>query len=303
MRPSNNWLRGMGGALLSPIFLGVVPILAKLAYAGQIDVMTVVAARTLLAAALLWGATAVFGRHFIASSTPAILSSFLAGAINGVGSIFFYISLTRIDASLGQLINISYLIFVTLFLRLIGQNISRLTLLRVGLAIGAIYLLTWGGLGAPDWVGVGLMLVAAVSYAIQLVLSQRILVDIPAPTMTLYAMTAMAVVTTAAWFLFPPAELVWTTAGLQAVIWMGVATALSRLTLFIGVKHLGSIQTALLGVSEVLVTIIIAILLLNEYLTPAQWLGGGVLLFSVLLVQFERNVPRFVDWWRIFWRP
>jgi drug/metabolite transporter (DMT)-like permease len=293
----------MGGALLSPLFLGVVPILAKLAYAAQIDVMTVVAARTGLAAALLWGTTVLFDRHFIVSSRPAILSSLFAGAINGVGSIFFYFSLTRIDASLGQLINISYLVFVTLFLRLAGQNISRLTLARTGLAIGAIYLLTWGGRGDPDWLGVGLMLVAAVSYAVQLVLSQRILLDIPAQTMTLYAITSMAAVVMVGWLIYPPAELVWTTAGAQAVIWMGVATAVSRLTLFIGVKHLGSIQTALLGVSEVLVTIIIAILLLNEHLTAVQWLGGGVLLFSVLLVRFERDVPRFVDWWRIFWKP
>jgi drug/metabolite transporter (DMT)-like permease len=293
----------MGGALLSPLFLGVVPILAKLAYAAQIDVMTVVAARTGLAAALFWGTTVLFGRHFIVSSRPAILSSLFAGAINGVGSIFFYFSLTRIDASLGQLINVSYLVFVTLFLRLAGQNVSRLTLARMGLAIGAIYLLTWGGRGDPDLLGVGLMLVAAVSYAVQLVLSQRILLDIPAQTMTLYAITSMAAVVMVGWLIYPPAELIWTTAGAQAVIWMGVTTALSRLTLFIGVKHLGSIQTALLGVSEVLVTIFIAILLLNEHLTAVQWLGGGVLLFSILLVRFERDVPRFVDWWRIVWRP
>ncbi|MCA9975606.1 MAG: DMT family transporter, partial [Anaerolineales bacterium] len=192
------WQRGLFWALLSPLFLGTVPILAKLAYAANVNVLTVVAFRTLFAAGMLWGAVLLFRRQLARSSWPAVLSSLFAGAINGIGSLFFYSSLTRIDASLGQLINVTYLLFVTLLLRLAGQAVSLLTLLRTGLAILGIYILTQGGLGTPDWLGVGMMAVAALMYAIQLVLSQRILCDIPAPTMALYAMTAMAAVVTVA---------------------------------------------------------------------------------------------------------
>ncbi len=298
----SRWQRGLFWALASPFFLGTIPVLAKLAYAAGVGVITVVAFRTLFAAALLWAGTFLFARRLIRSSKPAVLSSLLAGAINGVGSLFFYFSLTRIDASLGQLINITYLIFVTLMLRLLGQVISWLTLFRMGLAIFAIYLLTLGGLGPPDWLGVGTMVIAALAYAIQLVLSQRILVDIPAPTMTLYAMTAMAGVVTLAWLLNPVNLTLVSAPGWQAILMMGWATALSRLTLFLGVKHLGSIQTALLGMLEVIVTIGLATFLLEERLTLMQWLGAGVLLISILLVRYERGVPRFIDWWQILWR-
>jgi len=296
------WHMGIVWALLSPVFLGTVPILAKLAYASGVNVLTVVTFRTLFAAAVLWVANGLFARHYIKSSLPAVVSSLIAGGINGVGSIFFYASLTRIDASVGQLINITYLIFVTIFLRLAGQNISWLTMLRTAVTILAIFLLTQGGLGPADWVGVSMMLVAAITYAIQLVLSQRILLDIPAPTMTLYAITAMAAVVTTAWFIHPTNLSTVSLPGWQAILLMGLATALSRLTLFLGVKSLGSIQTALLGVFEVVVTIGIAAVLLHERLTPTQWIGAVILIISILLVRFERGMPKFIDWWQFVWK-
>ncbi|MFO7679158.1 MAG: DMT family transporter [Chloroflexota bacterium] len=296
------WRKGLFWALLSPLFLGTVPILAKMAYALGVTVLTVVAFRTVFAAVLLWAAVLLFARHTIRTSKPAVLSSMLAGGINGIGSLFYYASLSRIDASLGQLINISYLIFVTILLRIAGQSISWLTFFRTGLAVFAMYLLTVGGLGEPDWIGASMMLIAALTYAIQLVLSQRIMYDVPAPTMTLYAITAMAVVVTAAWLLFPSDLTAVSPIGWQVIFFMGLTTALSRLTLFLGVKSLGSMQTALLGLLEVIVSIVLAILLLNEQLTAVQWLGAFIILISVLLVRYERNMPNFIDWWRLFWR-
>ncbi len=297
-----HWQQGLFWALVSPLFLGTIPILAKIAYAADVDVFTVVAFRTLFAALMLWTAVLLFKREFILSSSPAVISSFVAGAINGVGSLFFYASLTRIDASLGQLVNITYLIFVTLLLRLAGQSISWLTLFRTLLAVGGIYILTQGGLGEPDWVGVGMMAIGALMYALQLVLSQRILFDIPAPTMALYSMTAMAAVVTVAWFINPGDVTAVSPVGWRAIVLMGLVTGLSRLTLFLGVKHLGSMQTALLGILEVVVSIILAILFLGERFTPVQWLGALILLISILLIRYERNIPKFVDWWKFIWQ-
>jgi drug/metabolite transporter (DMT)-like permease len=301
-RTSSRWQHGLFWALVSPLFLGSIPVLAKLAYEAGVDVLTVVAFRTLFAALMLWAIVLGFKREFIRSSLPATASSLFAGAINGIGSLFFYASLMRIDASLGQLINITYLIFVTILLRLAGQTISFVTLLRTLLAILAIYILTQGATGQPDWLGVGMMFIAALTYAIQLVLSQRILYDIPAPTMTLYAITAMAVVVGVAWLWNPSSLSAVSPIGWRAILFMGLATGLSRLTLFLGVKHLGSLQTALLGVLEVIVSIGLATLFLNETLTPVQWLGAAVLVTSILLVHFERGVPKFFDWWKLLWR-
>lgn len=94
-------------AMLSPLFLGTVPMLAKLTFAAGADVRTIVAFRTIFAVAALWLGALPFARHLISSSYPATSSSLTAGGINGVRSLFFYGSLARIDASPGRLTNIT----------------------------------------------------------------------------------------------------------------------------------------------------------------------------------------------------
>jgi len=58
--------------------------------------------------------------------------------------------------------------------------------------------------------------------------------------------------------------------------------------LFLGVKHIGGMQTALLGLGELLVAIWFSHLLLGESLTTLQWIGTAGLSLSLLLVWFER---------------
>ena len=67
-------------------------------------------------------------------------------------------------------------------------------------------------------------------------------------------------------------------------------TVLSRLLMFLGVKQLGSIQTALLGVTEILVTVVLSIFVLGEQLVGRQWIGAIILVTSLLLIIFEPGI-------------
>jgi drug/metabolite transporter (DMT)-like permease len=55
-------------------------------------------------------------------------------------------------------------------------------------------------------------------------------------------------------------------------------------------------------VLEVIVSIVLALIFLDETLTLVQIGGAAVLLISILLVRYERDLPRFIDWWQIIWR-
>jgi cell division protein FtsW (lipid II flippase) len=48
-------------------------------------------------------------------------------------------------------------------------------------------------------------------------------------------------------------------------------------------------QTAILGLGELLVTVFFAYLWLNERLSNLQWLGAGLLLVCLALVALDRN--------------
>ena len=292
---SAQWARGHTGALLSPLFLGLAPIFAKFAYYEGAEAYTVIAMRMLLASGALWLAYFLFARRFIRSWWLGISVSALAGTINGLGSICYYQGLVRIDASLASILNITYLVFVTMLLRILGQAVSRLTLISLILAFVAVYLLTLSRTTSVDPWGVTLLLVGALSYAIQLVIGQRVLYDIPAPTMTLYSMTAMAFIVSVAWLFNGGPEVdSLNRNGWYAVLAFAGVTALSRLTLFQGVKTLGSVQTATLGVSEVLVTVLLSMLFLGESLALQQWLGAALMLLSVSLLAAEKDMPRLV---------
>jgi hypothetical protein len=77
-------------------------------------------------------------------------------------------------------------------------------------------------------------------------INQRVLYEIPAPTVTLYTLLAMSLVTLPAYLIFdrqlPPSE----ASGLPVIL-LTLVTFASRFTLFLGIKKIGGVQTALLG--------------------------------------------------------
>ena len=107
----------------------------------------------------------------------------------------------------------------------------------------------------------------------------------PAPTVALYVLTSMTIVVLVAYVLNGAGPI--PASGLPPTIMLASITVASRLLMFLGVKKLGSIQTALLGVTEILVTLVLSIFILNEQLLARQWIGAGVLIASLLLILFE----------------
>ncbi len=289
---------GVQAALASAVFLGLAPIFGKQAILLGLSPMAVVALRTFLAALLLMAVMFIFKRKFFYIYPAGLLGCFLAGGINGFGSLLYYGSLGRIDAGLGQLLYALYPLFVAFWLRLDHQPLNKLTVFRLGLTLPALFLLTQTQYQHIDLVGMGMMLGASALYALHLPINQRVLYDMPAPTVTLYTLIAMSIVVVPAYLLFgTPPELLNTISSVSGQAWWAVAaltfvTFLSRLTLFLGVKHLGGLQTALLGLSELVVTVIFAHLLLGERFSPPQWIGMVLLIGSLLLVKFEKTSPK-----------
>jgi drug/metabolite transporter (DMT)-like permease len=277
---------GVRAALVSAAFFGLTPIFGKLAVNLDISPLAVVGFRTLMAALLLLILTAILNRKYLYIYPAGLIGCGLAGLLNGVGSIFYYAALGRINASLGQLLYSLYPLFVAIVLFFDSQPPSRLTIFRIFLAIAAVIFLTNPSSGTVDIIGVLQMLLASILYAAHLPVNQRVLYDIPAPTVTLYTLIAMSLVVFPAFLIFdrtvPQPGTWWPIIGLTLV------TFLARLSLFLGIKHLGGMQTALLGLLELLVTLGLSIVWLRESLTVSQWIGAGILCTSTLLVYFEK---------------
>jgi drug/metabolite transporter (DMT)-like permease len=282
----------------SAIVVGWAPIFGKMAFRAGVDPFTLVALRTSLAAGLLWVFYLLFWRKHIRIGWHNLLGCIGMGAVNGIGSVFYYTGLQKLDASLASLLYTLYPIWVFIFLSASGHEISRLAFLRLGLALVGLYLVTSAGLRQPNSLGVMLMLASAAAYGWHLVLGQWVLADISSRTVALYMLTTMAAVVVGVRVaggigtnavgpnaVGPNAI---SLAGWEAVAGLAVTTALSRLLMFAGLQRLGGVQTALLGISELVTSLLVAFLVLGDRLTLAQWVGATIIISSALLVSREK---------------
>ncbi|MBK9601907.1 MAG: DMT family transporter [Anaerolineales bacterium] len=280
---------GVLAALSSAAFLGLAPVLGKLAITLGFTPFAVVALRTGFAAGILLLAISLFTPHYLYIFPVGLFGCMLAGIINGLGSLLYYLALQRLHANVGQLLYSLYPFFVALWLILDHQPPSRLTLFRISLATIAVMLLTSTPKQEIDLVGVAMMIGAAILYAMHLPINQRVLYEVPAPTVALYTLLSMSAVVVPAYLIFDRA---WPTENVPwlPVIGLTFATVFSRIALFLGVKKIGGMQTALLGLAELLIAIIFSDIWLGENLTLLQWLGAIGLGLSLTLVMYE-NTP------------
>ncbi len=273
---------------LYPTFLGMAPVLGKLALNGNADPFTVASLRTLAAAGILWLVYLIFWRKFLYIYPAGLLGCIVVGTVNGIGSLFYYNGLHYLSASVAQLLNATYLIFVVILAAADGHQLNGRTWGRVLLAMVAVYLITQGGgHGTFSWVGVGLMVGNAILFAGTFILGQRVLYEMPSQTVALYVLTTMAVVVTVARLVWPSSGDLVTAESIGPILLLGLTTALSRLLMFFNVKKLGSLQTVLIGISETGIALVLAAVFLRETLQMTQWLGVAVLLLSLSLIRRE----------------
>jgi drug/metabolite transporter (DMT)-like permease len=282
---------GIIAAASSAILLGLTPIFGKIALQLGFSPLFIVSFRSILATLLVFLFLVIFNRSFLRIYSLGLLGCAIAGAVNGLGSIFFYTALSYLDASIGQLLYSFYPLMVVFWLLLDRQTITRLTIIRLVISIIGAVLLIGASAEKVSIQGAAMMLCAAALYALHLIINQKVLYEAPTPTVTFYTLLSMAITVSVVFLIFdrqlPPPE-----ATLQPVILLGAVTAISRVLLFLGVKKIGGMETALLGMGELLVTVVTAQIFLEESLTSIQWVGAVLLLFSLILVGFDRLPPQ-----------
>lgn len=288
---------GVVSAVASATLLGFTPVLGKLAIQYGVAPFAVVTLRTVLATLLMAITLLILNRRSFYIYPAGLLGCALAGVLNGGGSLFYYQALSLINANVGQLIFLTYPIFVTLWMMVDRYQPSIVSILRLGFIISGLGFLIIGFHTPLHLKGVLFMLIAAACYGLHLPINQRVLFEMPAPTVTFYTLLFMSLVVAPFGFLANPFQLNDSSFAsfpffLIPIVALALVTFLSRLTLFFGVKRIGGLQTALLGVTELLVTLIFARIWLKETLNGLQWIGVILIVLSILLMSIEKPLSR-----------
>lgn len=280
--------RGISIAVSSALFLGLTPIFGKQAINAGTPALAVVALRTAGAAVILVFGMAVFRRRHFYIYPLGFLGCLIAGILNGIGSLLYYLALARLEAGLAQLLYSLYPLYVALLLYADGLRYTRITLIRLSLSAAAVVLLSAAAPSGVDPIGIVLMIGASLLYALHIPVNQRVLYEAPAPTVTLYTLLSMTAVVVPV-FLFSGTPMVVPSQALAPIALLTLVTVLSRVTLFVGVKSIGGLDAALIGVLEIFVTLLLAHLILGETLSAGQWIGAGLLVLSLILAHPDQR--------------
>lgn len=271
---------GVYAGIMASFLLGWAPILGKYAYRAGVDPMTLASFRTLVAAVLLWVAYLSIWRDRLSLAWRDILSCVVVGVINGLGSLFYYNGLNRLDASRAALLGALYPVWVVVFLSASGQPIRPIALVQLAAAMVGAVLVTspWTSRSPTDFLGAMLMVASAAVNGWYMVMGQWVLAEVPSKTGTLYILSGMATTVMIARLIGGGVSITGiATPGWSAILLLGLTTAASRLAMFASLERLGGVQVAILSLLELAISLALAFVFLGERLAWHQWLGALLL--------------------------
>jgi drug/metabolite transporter (DMT)-like permease len=275
--------RGQGVAWIvaSATGFGAMAIFAKIAYAEDITLSTMLFLRFSIAGLLLaaWGVAQ--GMRWPRGRD--LLWVMAMGAIGYVGQAFCYFSaLKYASAGLVGLLLYLYPAIVTVLSAWIHRRkIGGPRTLAVGVALAGTALTVGGDLASQPF-GIVLGIGAALIYSLYILAGERVMPRVGALPAATVVMLAAAVVyggaAAAEGLALPHSSKGW-----AAVLAIAVfSTLLAILGFFKGLEKLGAADASTLSTLEPLVTIGLAFLVLGEDVTAMQWLGGAFILAAVV---------------------
>lgn len=275
--------------LLSAAAFGAMAVFGKLAYTAGVTVDALLLVRFGVAAALLLAVAAA--RGVLRGLTARTVLTGLGMGVFGYAaqSGLYFTALTRIDASLVALLLYVYPVLVTAAAIVLGrEQPSRRRVGALGVAVVGLALVLGGAAtGRFDGLGALMALGAALTYTGYILVGDRLTGDISPLALAALVCTGATgtflvagVVRGAPGLGFGPAGWVW----LAALVLVSTVGAI--LLFFAGLARVGPSVAAILSILEPVVTVGLAAAVFGEALTPAQLMGGLLVLSAVAITQW-----------------
>jgi len=286
-----NRTRGFLLILFASLCLSTLPAVVRFGLDRGATPLQLLTPRMVIGAALLWLWLGTTRPHRVRIDRAGLQACAVAGIINAVTLLLFYLGLRRVGASVAILVFSTYPALLLLLLHLRGESVTRRDLLRLALALAGVALVAEPGASAVDPLGIAFIVISAGLYAVYMLIIHERLVSYPASTSALWIVTFLALGAVLLRPLAepaPPLDLI----GWGVVLWSGIiGTAIARVATVGGVRLLGGGQTALLLPAETVMTLAWAALLLGERISAQQTAGAALVLTSVLLATVFRRRP------------
>ena len=279
-------LHGVVLAAVSACGFATLSIFIRMAFNAGVTMTTILSARFLLGAALLWLVVFVTGKLSLLRKRD-LLPLILLGTLGyGLMSACFAQAVQHLTASLASLLLYLYPSIVTCisFWRgLLPYSVTKIGALLVSL-LGLLLII--GIQGDFSFIGISFGLAAAVSYSVYLLFSDRVLRTVDPLIGTTVICTSAGVSYLLVGLLdgslqsFLPLQ-----AWLPLIGMAFFSTFMAMLCLFAAIRIIGAARTSIISTLEPLVTVLLSVLFLSETLLPLQWAGGALIMGGILLLE------------------
>jgi drug/metabolite transporter (DMT)-like permease len=278
----------MGVALVigSAVCFGTLGVFGKLAYRVGLTTPQLLSYRFGLAALLLWAAALVM-RQGLPSRAKLLGLALMGGAGYVAQSAAYFNALHYIPASTTALLLYTYPVVVTVLAALLfGESLGWIKLVALGLsAVGTVFVVQ-AQLHAAPAIGIILGLGSALFYSGYILFGSRLLPGLPPVSATAVIMSSAAIV----WSLYAAisGQLIvdWTTSKVALLAGFAIlGTTIPVLTFILGLPLVGASRAAILSTFEPASTVFLAVVILGETASPIQWIGGALILASVVALE------------------
>ena len=281
--------RSVAGVALvvgSACCFGTLGVFGKLAYRLGLTTPQLLSYRFGLAALLLWLAAAI--THQGLPPRRSLLGLAIMGGAGYVGQSGSYFSaLHFIPASTNALLLYTFPVAVTLLAALLfHESLGWMKVGAVGLAFLGTMLVVEAQLRAAAPIGIALGLGSAAFYSGYILYGSRLLPGLPPVSATAVIMTSAAAVWTAYASINGQLAVDWTIPRIVLIASFAVVgTTIPVLTFILGLRLVGPSRAAILSTFEPASTVLLAVIILGEIANPIQYVGGALILASVVLLE------------------
>ena len=284
-------LQGVGAVLIAGTGYALMSILVKGAYQIGLNPIQVIALQSWIASILLFIYAVFFNREIFRVKLHTMGLLVVQGLIGAMGtSLLYAYALKFLPVSVAILLLYLYPALVLaagaiIWHKKVGrQEMAAFLLTLVGTTLASGI---FAGVREVAWLGIILGLASAMACAVLNIVGELVLADVSPLVAMCYTQWICALgllivlkgdIMSIPW----QNAQTWETGLLLAT----VASIIPFYMILVGIERLGAAQAAILGTSELPMTFIMAAIFLHELPTGEQWIGGGLVMGGILLLNW-----------------
>lgn len=291
---SNSIKGGLYGCIAA-ISYGLNPFCALSLYQDGMSPTCVLFYRFFIGSILLGLLMAVQKKGFeITRKEAGVLA--LLGILFAVSSFTYYVSFNYMGAGVAATLVFAYPVFTALLMAIFfKERLKWPSLLAIAMTIGGIILLYKDDSGKPiAFVGIVLILLSALSYALYIILINQSGIVMSSVKLTFYAMLSCLLCIIIYSIVFPEDGAIRMLSGTSQwgyAFLMGlVPTVVSLVFMAMAIRYIGSTPTAIMGALEPVTAIVLGMAVFGEHLTARLSTGVVLILISVILIILDHKI-------------